>query len=144
MRLVLHDQSDDITRHLDKIHEALLVRGLSADHAIHTAPLIDGDTRPEGRLVHVVGKRASTRKVHGWGARGPRAGVRKCVEQDTHPFLTSGRRTWAVDIDLRCFNHRGHGRLGDSWAASVRVIAANRYDDAPGPSRWIPRITTSR
>lgn len=38
--LVLHDQGDDITRHLDKLHEALQVRGLSADHAIHTAPLI--------------------------------------------------------------------------------------------------------
>ncbi|SEF09481.1 DUF3800 domain-containing protein [Jiangella alba] len=40
LSLVFHDQSDDITRHLDKIHQALLVRGLSADHAIHTAPLI--------------------------------------------------------------------------------------------------------
>ena len=38
--LVFHDQSDDITGHLNKIHEALQVRGLSIDHAIHTAPLI--------------------------------------------------------------------------------------------------------
>lgn len=105
---------------------------------------IDGDARPEGRLVHVIGKRVITRKVHGWRPRGPRVGVRACIEQDTHPFLTSGRRTWGVDIDLRCFNHRDHGRLGDSWAATVRVIAADRYDDAPGPSRWIPRTTTLR
>lgn len=40
LSLVFHDQSDDITRHLDKIHEALQARGLSANHAIHTAPLI--------------------------------------------------------------------------------------------------------
>lgn len=93
---------------------------------------IDGDRRPEGRLVHVIGKRAITRKLHGWGAHGPRVGLRTCIEQATHPFLTSDRRTWGVDIDVRCFNHRGHGRLGDSWAATVRVIAADRYDDAPG------------
>ena len=40
LSLVFHDQSDDITGHLDKIHAALVVRGLSADHAIHTGPLI--------------------------------------------------------------------------------------------------------
>lgn len=40
LSLVFHDQSDDITSHLDKIHEALVARGLQADHAIHTAPLI--------------------------------------------------------------------------------------------------------
>ncbi len=40
LSLVLHDQSNDITDHLDKIHEALLARGFSADHAIHTGPLI--------------------------------------------------------------------------------------------------------
>lgn len=40
LSLVFHDQSDDITGHLDKIHEALVVRGLPADHAIHTGPLI--------------------------------------------------------------------------------------------------------
>jgi hypothetical protein len=40
LSLVFHDQSDDITGHLDKIHEALVVRGLPAAHAIHTGPLI--------------------------------------------------------------------------------------------------------
>lgn len=40
LSLVFHDQRDDITRHLDKIHEALQMRGLPPDHAIHTAPLI--------------------------------------------------------------------------------------------------------
>ncbi len=40
LSLVLHDQSDDITGHLAKIHDALRARGLAADHAIHTAPLI--------------------------------------------------------------------------------------------------------
>ena len=40
LSLVFHDQSDDIAGHLDKIHEALVVRGLPADHAIHTGPLI--------------------------------------------------------------------------------------------------------
>lgn len=40
LSLVFHDQSDDITGHLDKIHEALVVRRLPADHAIHTGPLI--------------------------------------------------------------------------------------------------------
>jgi len=38
--LVFHDQSRDLTSHLDKIHDALLARGLPADHAIHTGPLI--------------------------------------------------------------------------------------------------------
>lgn len=38
--LVLHDQSDDISGQLDQIHNALVLRGLSTDHAVHTAPLI--------------------------------------------------------------------------------------------------------
>lgn len=38
--LVFHDQSDDITGHLDKIHDALQARGLPADHAVHAGPLI--------------------------------------------------------------------------------------------------------
>ncbi len=40
LSLVLHDQNDDITGHLDKIHDALHVRGLPVNHAIHTGPLI--------------------------------------------------------------------------------------------------------
>lgn len=40
LSLVFHDQADDIVGHLDKIHEALAVRGLPATHAIHTGPLI--------------------------------------------------------------------------------------------------------
>lgn len=40
LSLVFHDQSDDITSHLAKIHAGLQVRGLAADHAIHTGPLI--------------------------------------------------------------------------------------------------------
>jgi hypothetical protein len=40
LSLVFHDQSDDIAGHLDKIHDALVTRGLPADHAIHTGPLI--------------------------------------------------------------------------------------------------------
>lgn len=39
---VLHDQSDDITSHLDKIHTGLMARGLDADPPIHTGPLING------------------------------------------------------------------------------------------------------
>ena len=38
--LVLHDQSDDITGQLDQIHDNLVTRGMPADHAVHTAPLI--------------------------------------------------------------------------------------------------------
>ena len=38
--LVLHDQSCGITTNLDTIHEALVEKGLSANHAIHTGPLI--------------------------------------------------------------------------------------------------------
>ena len=38
--MVFHDQSDDISGHLDKIHAALQARGLPPDHAIHTGPLI--------------------------------------------------------------------------------------------------------
>ncbi|MBM6404949.1 DUF3800 domain-containing protein [Phycicoccus sp. CSK15P-2] len=38
--LVMHDQSDDITGHLDRIHAALVARGLDADHPIHTGPLV--------------------------------------------------------------------------------------------------------
>lgn len=40
LSLVFHDQSDDITGHLDKIHAGLRTRGLSADHAVHAGPLI--------------------------------------------------------------------------------------------------------
>jgi hypothetical protein len=40
LSLVFHDQSDDITSHLVKIHGALQARELAADHAIHTGPLI--------------------------------------------------------------------------------------------------------
>ena len=40
LSVVFHDQSDDIAPHLDKIHQALVDRGLSADHAIHTGPLV--------------------------------------------------------------------------------------------------------
>ncbi|UPK75360.1 DUF3800 domain-containing protein [Nocardioidaceae bacterium SCSIO 66511] len=40
LSLVFHDQGDDIAGHLDKIHEALVVRGYAANHAIHTGPLI--------------------------------------------------------------------------------------------------------
>ena len=43
LSLVLHDQSDNISGHLDKIHDALWARGLPADHAIHTGPLIRGE-----------------------------------------------------------------------------------------------------
>ncbi|TSD62171.1 DUF3800 domain-containing protein [Aeromicrobium piscarium] len=40
LSLVLHDQSDDISRHLDSIHEGLRARKLPQDHAVHTGPLI--------------------------------------------------------------------------------------------------------
>ena len=40
LSLVFHDQGDDITGHLDKIHAGLRTRGLSADHAVHAGPLI--------------------------------------------------------------------------------------------------------
>jgi hypothetical protein len=40
LSLVFHDQSDDISGHLDKIHDALRARELPPDHAIHTGPLV--------------------------------------------------------------------------------------------------------
>lgn len=40
LSMVFHDQADDIGGHLDGIHSALMDRGLPADHAIHTGPLI--------------------------------------------------------------------------------------------------------
>lgn len=40
LSLVFHDQSEDLTPHLTKIHAALEARGLAANHAIHTGPLI--------------------------------------------------------------------------------------------------------
>ncbi len=40
LSLVFHDQSDNIASHLDRIHEALTMRGLPSNHAIHTGPLI--------------------------------------------------------------------------------------------------------
>ena len=40
LSLVFHDQSDDIAQHLEKIRDALVARGLPADHAIHTGPLV--------------------------------------------------------------------------------------------------------
>ena len=58
--LVLHDQSDEITGHLGKIHDALLARGLDADHPIHTGPLIRREqdyrwmTMPERRALFRV------------------------------------------------------------------------------------------
>jgi hypothetical protein len=38
--LVFHDQANDITPNLDRIHDALRDRALSPAHAIHTGPLI--------------------------------------------------------------------------------------------------------
>ena len=38
--LVFHDQSCGITANLDTIHEALVEKGFSVNHAIHTGPLI--------------------------------------------------------------------------------------------------------
>lgn len=40
LSLVFHDQADDISTHLAKIHAALVDRGLPRNHAIHTGPLI--------------------------------------------------------------------------------------------------------
>ncbi|MGC0368670.1 DUF3800 domain-containing protein [Microbacterium sp. SLBN-111] len=40
LSMVFHDQDEDIGAHLDKIHGALIDRGLPLDHAIHTGPLI--------------------------------------------------------------------------------------------------------
>lgn len=40
LSLVFHDQSDDISSHLDRIHQALEAAGLGVSHAVHTAPLI--------------------------------------------------------------------------------------------------------
>ncbi|KJQ53751.1 DUF3800 domain-containing protein [Microbacterium sp. SA39] len=40
LSIVMHDQSDDISGHLDRIHGALRDRGFAPDHAIHTGPLI--------------------------------------------------------------------------------------------------------
>lgn len=40
LSMVFHDQDHDIGGHLDVIHGALLDRGLPADHAVHTGPLI--------------------------------------------------------------------------------------------------------
>lgn len=40
LSIVLHDQSDDISNHVDKIHAALVARGLPPGHAIHTGPLV--------------------------------------------------------------------------------------------------------
>lgn len=38
--MVFHDQADDLGGHLDAIHDALIARGLPANHAIHSGPLI--------------------------------------------------------------------------------------------------------
>jgi len=40
LAMVMHDQRRDITGQLDRIHDALVERGLPADHPIHTGPLI--------------------------------------------------------------------------------------------------------
>lgn len=40
LSIVIHDQSDDITGQLHRVHESLRLRGFSPDHAIHTGPLI--------------------------------------------------------------------------------------------------------
>jgi hypothetical protein len=40
LSIVLHDQSEDISGHLARIHDSLRDRGLAADHAIHTGPLV--------------------------------------------------------------------------------------------------------
>lgn len=56
LSLVFHDQSDDITGHLDKIHQALLMRGLSENHAIHTGPLIRREH--DYRLLDMPSRRA--------------------------------------------------------------------------------------
>ncbi len=40
LSLVFHDQSEDIRDHLDKLHGAIVARGLPPHHAIHTGPLM--------------------------------------------------------------------------------------------------------
>jgi hypothetical protein len=58
--IVLHDQAEDIRRHLDHIHEALRRHGFDNHHAIHTGPLIRREppytalTLPERRSLFRV------------------------------------------------------------------------------------------
>ena len=40
LSIVIHDQRDDISGQLDRIHDALRIRGFDPDHAVHTGPLI--------------------------------------------------------------------------------------------------------
>lgn len=56
LSLVFHDQSDDITGHLEKIHAGLRTRGLPADHAVHAGPLIRREQ--EYRWMELADRRA--------------------------------------------------------------------------------------
>lgn len=56
LSLVFHDQGDDITGHLDKIHAGLRTRGLSTDHAVHAGPLIRREQ--EYRWMELTERRA--------------------------------------------------------------------------------------
>lgn len=60
LSLVFHDQHNDIAGELEKLHEALTIRGFPARHAIHTGPLIRREhdyrllTMPERRAIFRV------------------------------------------------------------------------------------------
>ena len=56
LSLVFHDQSDDITGHLEKIHAGLGRRGLPADHAMHAGPLVRREQ--EYRWMELADRRA--------------------------------------------------------------------------------------
>lgn len=84
--LVLHDQSDDITGHLDKIHDALVARGLEANHPIHTGPLIRREQ--EYRWVNMPERRALFRVLVDF--------VRRC-DVTHHSFVF--RKREAADTD---------------------------------------------
>lgn len=56
LSLVFHDQSDDISGHLHKIHAGLQTRGLPSDHAVHAGPLIRREQ--EYRWIGLPARRA--------------------------------------------------------------------------------------
>lgn len=86
LSVVFHDQSDDITRHLDWIHEALVDRGLPAHHAIHTGPLVRRER--DYRTLDMQARRSIFRVLVDF--------VRKC-ELTHHSWVFSKREMGDTD-----------------------------------------------
>jgi hypothetical protein len=105
LSIVLHDQSDDITAQLDKIHSALRERGLPTNHAIHTGPLIRREA--DYRLLPLSSRRSLSRVLFDF--------VRVCKVAH-HSWVFTKRELSDAD------------QLVSRMSREVGALIRNRYD----------------